>query len=176
MAFQVRYIYDYSRRLSYKIVTIQMFTSEEVKPHTENIRDLSLVAVKRTTVQVTKQPLYPELHQLSCSAKSCVQCAHTHTHTYWSYTLKCIHMESDTENWLCRMMVRNTYYWFYPSYMWLRRRGPAAVVNDRPNLLVREGVSHLQSHNCPKVTEIWFWTPDEVWHKYRLANWPWGVP
>jgi hypothetical protein len=37
---------------------IQMFvTSEKAKPDTENIRGLSLAAVQRTTVQVTRQPL-----------------------------------------------------------------------------------------------------------------------
>jgi hypothetical protein len=36
----------------------EMFaTSEKVKPNIENIRGLSLAAVKRTSVQVTMQPL-----------------------------------------------------------------------------------------------------------------------
>jgi hypothetical protein len=43
----------------------QMFaTSEKVKPDIENVRGLSLAAVKRMTVQVTRQPLYEELHEL----------------------------------------------------------------------------------------------------------------
>jgi hypothetical protein len=39
-------------------------TSEKAKPDTENIRGLNLAAVKRTTVQVTRLPLYHELHKL----------------------------------------------------------------------------------------------------------------
>jgi hypothetical protein len=44
--------------MSYKIMKMQMFTtSEKAKPDTENISGLNLAAVKRTTVQVTRQPL-----------------------------------------------------------------------------------------------------------------------
>jgi hypothetical protein len=39
-------------------------TSEKAKPGKENIRSVSLEVVKRTTVQVTKQPLQHELHDL----------------------------------------------------------------------------------------------------------------
>jgi hypothetical protein len=42
----------------YKIKKMPMFAiSEKAKPDTENIRGLSLAAVKRTAVQVTRQPL-----------------------------------------------------------------------------------------------------------------------
>jgi hypothetical protein len=41
---------------SHKIMRMKMFAAlEQVKPNTENIRDLNLAAVKHTTVQVTKQ-------------------------------------------------------------------------------------------------------------------------
>jgi hypothetical protein len=41
---------------SYKIMKIQLFaTWEKAKPDTENIKGLSLAAVKRTTVQVARQ-------------------------------------------------------------------------------------------------------------------------
>jgi hypothetical protein len=39
-------------------------TLEKANPDRENIRGLSLAAVKRTTVQVTRQPLQHELHEL----------------------------------------------------------------------------------------------------------------
>jgi hypothetical protein len=40
---------------SYKIMRMNMFTAQgKVKPDIENIRGLNLVAVKLTTVQVTK--------------------------------------------------------------------------------------------------------------------------
>jgi hypothetical protein len=44
---------------------MQMFAkSEKVKPDRENVGSLSLAAVKRTTVEVTKPPLWHELHGL----------------------------------------------------------------------------------------------------------------
>jgi hypothetical protein len=47
-----------NKQRSYKIMKMQIFsTSEMVKLDLENTRDLSLAAVKRTTVQVTRQPL-----------------------------------------------------------------------------------------------------------------------
>jgi hypothetical protein len=47
-----------NKQKSYKITKMQMFaTSEQEKPGTENIRGLNLAAVKRTGVQVTRQPL-----------------------------------------------------------------------------------------------------------------------
>jgi hypothetical protein len=50
---------------SYKIMKMQMFAlSEKVKPDTENTRGLGLAAVKRTTIQVTRQPLYHELNEI----------------------------------------------------------------------------------------------------------------
>jgi hypothetical protein len=64
MAFQVPYICDYITKSckqqaeAIKNKKVQMFaTSEIVKPDTENIKGLSLAAVKRTTIQVTWQPL-----------------------------------------------------------------------------------------------------------------------
>jgi hypothetical protein len=51
-------IYESMCNVPDKIMKMQMFaTSEKVKPDTENIRGLSLVAVKRKNVQVTRQPL-----------------------------------------------------------------------------------------------------------------------
>jgi hypothetical protein len=35
---------------------------DKAKPGTGNTRGLNLAAIKRTTVQVTRLPLYPELH------------------------------------------------------------------------------------------------------------------
>jgi hypothetical protein len=47
-----------NKKRSNKIMKMQMFsTSENVKPDTENVRLLSLAVVKRTTVEVTRQPL-----------------------------------------------------------------------------------------------------------------------
>jgi hypothetical protein len=44
---------------------IHMFaTSGKVKPNTEIVRGLIFAAVKRTTVQMTRLPLYHELHEL----------------------------------------------------------------------------------------------------------------
>jgi hypothetical protein len=37
---------------------------DKAKPGTENTRGLNLAAVRRTTVQVTMPPLYPELHKI----------------------------------------------------------------------------------------------------------------
>jgi hypothetical protein len=62
--------YDYKTKLcrqqaeGTKFMYMQMFaTSENVKADTENIRGLSLAAVKHTTVQVTRPPLYiPYIH------------------------------------------------------------------------------------------------------------------
>jgi hypothetical protein len=46
-------------------MTMQTFaTSENAKPNTKNVGGLSLAVVKRTTVQVTTQPLYYEIHEL----------------------------------------------------------------------------------------------------------------
>jgi hypothetical protein len=64
MAFQVSYIYDHikkcagNKQRSYKITKMQMFsTSKKEKPDTEDIRGFKLAEVKRTIVQVTRQPL-----------------------------------------------------------------------------------------------------------------------
>jgi hypothetical protein len=63
MAFQVPYTYDYATKLSRKQAElIQNHGSanvniRKVKPDTENIRGLSMAAVKHMTVQVTRQLL-----------------------------------------------------------------------------------------------------------------------
>jgi methionine aminopeptidase len=64
MAFQVPYIFDYITKLCrHQVEVIQNHENANVrdfgktKPDTENIRGLSLAAVKRTTVQVTRQSL-----------------------------------------------------------------------------------------------------------------------
>jgi hypothetical protein len=38
---------------------------------------------------------------------------------------------------------------------WLRWRGPAATVNDRPVHFVREGAPNQQTRNCQTITKIW---------------------
>jgi hypothetical protein len=64
MVFHVPYIYDYIKKLCREQAeVIQNHGNANVhhigkaKPNTENIRGLSLAAVKRTTVQVIRQPL-----------------------------------------------------------------------------------------------------------------------
>jgi hypothetical protein len=71
MAFQVLYTYDYIMKLCRQQAEFiqnhenaDVHNIEKVKPDTGNIRGLSLVAVKHTTVQVTRQPLQHDLHEL----------------------------------------------------------------------------------------------------------------
>jgi len=46
-------------------MTVKMFAIlDEAKPNTRNIRDLNWAAVKRTTVQISKPPLYFSIGQL----------------------------------------------------------------------------------------------------------------
>jgi hypothetical protein len=64
MAFQVPYIYNYTRKLCMQQAEViqnyenaNVATSVKVKLDTENIRGLSLAIVEHMTVQATRQPL-----------------------------------------------------------------------------------------------------------------------
>jgi hypothetical protein len=55
MALQIPYIYDYITKL-WRQQTEVIQNNEKSKSDTENVRNFSLVAVKHTTVQVTRKP------------------------------------------------------------------------------------------------------------------------
>jgi len=57
--------YASRKQKSYEIMTMKMFAPlDKTKPNTRNIRDLNWAAVKRTTVQTSKPPLYLSIGQL----------------------------------------------------------------------------------------------------------------
>jgi hypothetical protein len=61
-AFKLPYVYDYtyanSKKKSYKIMKMQMFSVlHKAKPYIQNTRGLNLAVVQLTTVQVTRLPL-----------------------------------------------------------------------------------------------------------------------